>query len=648
MGGLKSNRVASRFIGLATLGIALLAGTARAADENFCWWRPTSLATARPEKPDPGAAPGPAAKIESVKVLPGGVSLVTTAATFDLGWPLVCAQRLPAERDIAVLNFGHGVLLSVEQIDDYTCQMDYATACVTFLGDSVVVIKPKIEMDVSLLLMFKPDYQAQQKGAVLALDRSGGVGVSVTNDDSFISQKRPAFWGNFALSFNTTPAGLPHFVRGAKALGPDGKFAVGPKWQPDFGEVLYRLKAGQEIWVSIFPAQSPLETQAYIDAVGKQANPFEEVFPNSKDLSPEEYAAARAKKIEKMNAFDPNPGEDIRRFVSIPTFFHDAATRKEIRNNVELSAQLYRTGGTASFKQTNPFKTPLPVTLKWDAPGRKVTPAEIKLGPEPGAVAEAAFTFGPAPASAPTPRLLAIYEVTGPDGKPRTQTHVMAARVNEVTEVPRIAALKDLDAVVAALKDQKPRIVRGEGQAFTDKPAEQATPEPESLLRVAPSIGDSAAEIRLAVAGDCLAFHARVTDPRCTPEVPAWSGKEFGMAGIDLYVSAPGSTRVRQFHFQALSPKGDKNLIFNENGHKAGDPTYLCRVVPLTPSGYEIHALIPLKDCLLEPGASEFLVDVALLLKSQFRLMYTGDPVRCGYRNNRYFAKAAVTPEGKP
>lgn len=640
-----------RWLLLAALGAALAGtcgSTCLAADENFCWWRPTSLATARPEKPDPGAAPGPAARIESVKVEPGGVSLTTTAATFDLGWPLVCAQRIPSPRDIAVLHFGHGVLLSVERIDDYTCQLEYATASVTFLGDSVIVIKPKVDMDVNLLLMFKPDYQAQQKGAVLALDRSGGVGVSVTNEDSFISQKRPAFWGNYALSFNATPAGLPHFERNGKAPGPDGKVAVGPKWQPDFGEVCYRLKAGQEIWVSIFPAQAPLETQAYIDAVGKRANPFEEAFPSSKDLPPAEYAVARAKKIDKMNAYDPHPAEEISRFVSVPLFFHEAAMRRDIRSNFELSANLYRSGGTASFKQTNPFKTPLPITLKWDAPGRKVTRAEVKLAPEPGATAEAAFTFGPAPANAPTPRLLATYEVTGPDGKPRTQTHVLAAPANETTEVPRIAALKDLDALVAALKDQPPRIVRGEGQGFTDKPAEQATPGPDVLQRIAPVIGDSSAEVRLAVAGDCLAFHARVADPRCTPEVPAWSGKEFGMAGIDLYVSAPGSTRVRQFHFQALSPKGEKNLIFNENGHKAGDPTYLCRVVPLTPSGYEIHALIPLKDCLLEPGVSEFLVDVALLLKSQFRLMYTGDPVRCGYRNNRYFAKAAVTPAGKP
>ncbi|MCX5660897.1 MAG: hypothetical protein NTW19_14425 [Planctomycetota bacterium] len=511
-----------------------------------------------------------------------------------------------------------------------------------------MAIKAKMEMTVDVLIMFKPEFEAQQGGSFLAMDSNGGIGISAMSDDSFRGQKRPVFWGNFGMSFYRDAAGWGRFERGGKAKAPDGKVAMGPQWQKDFGEVTYRLKTGQELWVSVFPRQQPMDAKAYEESIGKQENPYEIAFPDPKTMSPEAYAAARAKRGEALSKFNPHPGNDIRRMVNIPGFFHQAGLLKDIRTSVEIQGNLYRNGGMVHFAQTNPRKEPLPVTLKWEAPGWKVTPAEVKLKPEPGALAEADFAFAPASAGPapvfPAPRLVATYELPGVDGKPVTMTQMFGVPANETTDVPRLPALSGLDAVAEALKEQKPRVIHSDGDTYTEIRRPEGGPSTDPLMRLVGGAGDSAAEIRLAVAGDSLAFSAKITDPRCLPEVAKWSGPEFGMAGLDLYVSGIGSTKIRQFHFQALTPTGDKNLIFNENGKKAGDPTYPCRIVPIKPFGYEVHALIPLKDCLLEPGVDKFLVDAALLGKNRFNLLYTGEPSRCGYRNNRYFGMAIVQP----
>ena len=70
--------------------------------------------------------------------------------------------------------------------------------------------------------------------------------------------------------------------------------------------------------------------------------------------------------------------------------------------------------------------------------------------------------------------------------------------------------------------------------------------------------------------------------------------------------------------------------------------------MPLKPFGYEVHASIPLSECLLDPDTDEFLIDMAVVAppqpdeQAQFTLLFTGPPARCAFRNNLYYALAAV------
>lgn len=631
----------SRTVGMAGVVVSLAlvsAAPCRAADERYCWsWRATSLGCApfRTVGPNSPSGAGPGLRLERVDVGErGATSITSTGARFDLSWwPLICAQRLPVERDLLLLRSGIGTVRTVTQIDDFTCQVECGGAWLTFQGDSVVIIKPKLDTTVDLLVMFKPEYQAQQKGCVLAMDANGGFGVYPTEDGAFLGQTRPAFWGGFGMSFERDKAGRAHFARYGKA-SVGGKVLKGPEWQKDFGELSYHIKGGQELWISIFPPQQPLDAKAFAASVGEQDNPFEDGNFDKSKSSQEEYLTYRGKWIERANRFTPHPGRDIRRLVNVPAFFHNADLLKDTRNGLDIEGSLYRDGGTISVSQTNLMKGPLSVSLKWEAPGWQVSPQEIKLDPGPNAVSRATFTFGPS-ATGSAPRLLATYELPGTDGNVVSLTQFFAMPVNETTGVPRLAALGGLDALVEALKDQKPRVIRSDGDGFVRTRQAEANAPQGPKLHVMPAPGDSFAEIRLAV-------HARVSDPRCQPAAPQWQGSGFGMTAVDIYIGRPGKAEVRQFHFRALSPTGDKTIIFNENGRACGEADFPCRIIAVKPFGYEVHALIPLRDCLLEANTEQFLVDVALIVKNQFKLLYTGDPVRCAYRNSRYFAKAIV------
>lgn len=611
--------------------VAVTASWCVAGEGEFVPWKPVMLGRARPA--------GVEGKIESLK-FDVGASLTTTAARFDMGWVIVASQRLPVERDVAVLRLQHGLVMYAEQIDDYTCRVECTNSTLTFMGDSTLVFKPKTDANVDILLMIKPEHQAQKKGCVLALDSNGGIGFAPTGDDALQSQNRPTFWGDLGMSFERDEAGRATFARFRKAKTPDGKVAMGPEWQKDFGDLSYRVKAGQELWISIFPQKQPLDTQAFIASTEKVVDPFKEagIGNASQYPTPEAYTAARAKRIEQFNSFTPYPGPEMLRFVNSKAYFHDAALTKDLRNGQSMQANLYRSGGTVTFRHTNTSKSPLPMTLTWDAPGWKVKPESAKATVEPGGASETTFTFEPSTGDA-APKIVASYELTDVNGKPVTQTHVFSIPVNEVSTVPRIAALSGLDAVAGALQSQKPWIVRteGAGMVVEDTPATQGR-----MKFTHPPAGDVTAEVRMAVAGEHLAFFAKVADPACKPDVPKWTNPESKIAAVDLYISKPGETVVRQVHFRALAPNGDKTVLLVQSGTPAGDVTFPCKITATQPSGYEIHALVPLKDCLLEPGDDRFLFDVALLARNQFRLLHTGDPVRCAYRNNRYFGLVSV------
>lgn len=575
--------------------IFLRPGLCPAADDNHNWGRPTGLGTfpCLPTDMTADSRTTAPCRVEEIKFDKSRALLVTTTGS-RLEWgrySIILSQRLPTEREVVVVRGVGGPIQSVEQIDDSTCHIESGYAWVTMQGNSNVIIKAKLAISIDLLALFKAGYQVQQKGCHLAVDTQGGFGSFATDDEAFVGQSRP------------------------------------------FCEFWYRLKAGQELWLSIFPQQPPPDPKAVSESMSASIATIRKILPPNTAV----------------------PSSDVLRLVNVGAFLHNAAAIQTLRGNQDITGLLYQSGGTVTFRQVNPLKTALPVTLKWHAPGWNVTPSEARLSPEGGTEAQVTFTLSPVEregpgvsgsATGPLPSLRVTCDATRSGGNPVPQTHVFAMPVNATTAVPRLPALPGLDAMVEALKDQRPRVIGSESDEFIETRRSEGASGHEPQLRLARGPGPSSAEVRLALTGDRLALHARVADPRCLPEVSQWSGGSFGIAGIDFYVSSSAGTQIRQFHFRALSPAGDKALIFNENGQKVGDANFPCRIVAVKPFGYEVHALIPLKDCLLEPDAEQFLFDVALLLRDQYRLLYTGDPTRCAYRNNRYFGMAIVTPSG--
>jgi len=192
--------------------------------------------------------------------------------------------------------------------------------------------------------------------------------------------------------------------------------------------------------------------------------------------------------------------------------------------------------------------------------------------------------------------------------------------------IPRLGELSGLDAVRDALKDRTAEIVRA---------------------------GDrTVGELRLGVAAGCLAVHLRSHDPRCRADTKKWSRpadeKKWKGCNVDLYVSKPGGRTVRQFVFFAAGVKDRGRVEVYQLGRKQATPKFQWRIVPFNPFGYEVHALIPLSELLLEPKAQRFLFDMAVVVpprqgeKAQFTLLYTGDPNRCAFKNNRYYAQGVV------
>ena len=308
---------------------------------------------------------------------------------------------------------------------------------------------------------------------------------------------------------------------------------------------------------------------------------------------------------------------------------HLAAVREA---RVKVEADPFRVDH-ARFKQgvlkvnvSNAGRVPARVALSVRAPNAyRVTPPQLAVEVPAGdrKTAELTMVRAASHKEEVLPPFKLDWSATFPlrDGTTHTTRGETTCDVLARSSVPRLGALKDLDAVRDALKGLAPQTVRQAG-----KP-----------------VGD----LRIAVAGDHLAVLARSFDPRCRPDAPEWKG-----CNLDVYVAKPGKRTVRQFVFFATSPKGEGRLEPYELGKKRTAADFPWRVVPVKPCGYEVHALIPLSECLLEPGAGEFLVDMAVVAppepgeKPQFTLLYTGAPNRCAYRNNRYYALAVVEEGG--
>ena len=297
-------------------------------------------------------------------------------------------------------------------------------------------------------------------------------------------------------------------------------------------------------------------------------------------------------------------------------YFQDTARAREVTKGTWISS-LYGAGEPLTFRQSNPIDVPVVVTLDWNAPGWTPASNQASMKVAPGKQEQVTLAFQPGPQAATNLSLKTTCEFAGMDGQPFRRVTTWDIPVCQTMEVPHLGDLVNLDAVREALKDQPPRVIRS-GEA---------------------KVG----ELRLAVAGQFMAVSARVFDPRCTADVPEWKA-----CNMDLYVAQPGVPTVRQVVFFPTSPTGGKKVTVYELGKEVPAPEFASRVVAAQPFGYEIQALVPLSHLLLKPDVKRFLVDSAIVAPlapggaPQFTLLYTGDPNRCAYRNNRYYGLARV------
>jgi len=136
---------------------------------------------------------------------------------------------------------------------------------------------------------------------------------------------------------------------------------------------------------------------------------------------------------------------------------------------------------------------------------------------------------------------------------------------------------------------------------------------------------DKVAELRMAVAGDALAVHARVSDRQCSGPQEKWTG-----GSLDLYVACPTNVArvkhnedgpvVRQVVFQAVKPKDGaqaqiKQFTMNAKNEVIqwqSKESFPFSITAVEPFGYELKALIPLSQLALSKDSKEFLLECAV------------------------------------
>ena len=153
---------------------------------------------------------------------------------------------------------------------------------------------------------------------------------------------------------------------------------------------------------------------------------------------------------------------------------------------------------------------------------------------------------------------------------------------------------------------------------------------PEALKGLAPQViysnADKASEVRLAIAGDSLAVHVIVYDKECVGPQDQWpaGGTDLYVTGLDNLVDLGETDHglgtgkvplVKQVCFPAKATgEGGKVKICQglpEYSDQLVDLPYAVR--PLTPAGYEVTALIPLKRLGVKDDAGEFLFEQSVL-----------------------------------
>lgn len=171
------------------------------------------------------------------------------------------------------------------------------------------------------------------------------------------------------------------------------------------------------------------------------------------------------------------------------------------------------------------------------------------------------------------------------------------------------------------------------------------------------------AELRLAVAGDALAVHAKVRDAQCRGPQETWPG-----GSLDLYVANPVNVGrvlhntdgpiVRQVVFQAVPPQEGaqamvKQFTFDAKNQVVPWETrgeFPWRIAPAEAFGYELTALIPLSYLVLTGESTGFLLECAVVAapaagaKPSFCRMFASQADAGAFRDASLSAAVEVVP----
>ena len=183
-------------------------------------------------------------RLEKIAPSDDGTRVITTGAEFLLekSGRIRCFQRIPQRREVARIVIPPGAVpLSLKEQTGFACLFGAPGMTVTLQGDSLVIIRADKDVKLTVEGLFKPAYQADQRGKWLFIDGQGGFGIYPT-----ATMKTP---------------------------GPN---VDAPVWPID-----YTIPKGEEIWISVFPPRPYNWKRAYQDLMAHEGNEPPYSYPST-------------------------------------------------------------------------------------------------------------------------------------------------------------------------------------------------------------------------------------------------------------------------------------------------------------------------------------------------------------------------------
>ena len=183
-------------------------------------------------------------RIEKAEQNDSGISVVATGSEIVLAndGRVRCFQRIPFRREVAGIVLPKGVgPLRLEEGDDFATVVSGHNLRLTIQGDSLIILSAGEDMKLEFNGLFKPAYHAGEKGRWIFIDQSGGFGVYPV----------------------------------------DQKQTRAPKFDQDVWSLVYDVKKGDEIWVSIFPPRPYNWKRAYEDLMAHEGNEPPYSYPSN-------------------------------------------------------------------------------------------------------------------------------------------------------------------------------------------------------------------------------------------------------------------------------------------------------------------------------------------------------------------------------